>query len=318
MQRSQNTITQTTAFEAANGAANARTAYIRSLSVKITGGGFTGSGVVYAWAPNRVLIATARHNVSVAQPGDASIVDKAPLFVQNEDVVLDGGPQAHIARVGFKADGANSVYDTALILVTDRAFADAVKARMEVRLGNLYRRTLPFEVFREWNGIDSFRALPGLENYPVADQDEAAIDASFEYRYQDRYHLYQTGFGRTNDRDEYSGGQYQARHLHYLRGVVTALQASAHDDNEKGFEQLLILRASATNSTCRGDSGGPLFLVDTTADKIYFLGVTSGANYYADRIDNSEVDRNNATTIVTSIQFEANGDCDNRTTILRP
>jgi len=103
-------------------------------------------------------------------------------------------------------------------------------------------------------------------------------------------HVYlQSGFGFTSnamsDSDSYVG-KFQVRFADAPITVVVAEEVYSFDE-ETGIDDVhsnvVRLTANNTNSSAPGDSGGPLFLLDSTSTgngppDVYLLGVTLGAN----------------------------------------
>ncbi|MCY1041915.1 hypothetical protein OV208_11375 [Corallococcus sp. bb12-1] len=305
MIRSANTVEQTRLFTEAR-AVDA--GYMTSLTVRLTLGAFTGTGVVYARYRDRVLIATARHNIEIAA-ALGNFQAKVRAFRDNVLIRLPGAPaDVHPTTVIAPAQGAGSVYDVAVLLVRDAAFVAQVRAVVTARIGPFAEGPV-WKLFRQWQGLESFTALGNLGGWWPDHDNEVINNETFRYRAGDRYHLLQVGYGRTVANNANTAGNLQTRHMNMCTPwstIETSIDQSFPDEDEEepGFKSLLILRASNAESTLPGDSGGPLFLLNTWNSDIHLLGTTLGSNFYEDRVDNGDDTHNNATTVVSKSALE--------------
>ncbi len=306
MIRSATTVTQTGLFTAAR---NADSTYMTNLTVRLTLGGFTGTGVVYARHRDRVLIATARHNIELATVL-GNFQTKVRAFREGVLIRLPGAPEdVHPATVITPAGGGGTVYDVAVLMVRNAGFVARVREVVSARLGAFAEGPV-WELFRRWQGLDSFLGLDNLGGWWPAPDNELINDETFRYRGTDRYHLFQVGYGRTVADNEHTAGNLQTRHMNMntpWSTIVKGLDQSfaAGGGGQPGFRDLLILRASDAESTLPGDSGGPLFLLNTWTGDIHLLGVTLGSNFYDDHVDDDDGNRNNAITVVSKTTLES-------------
>jgi hypothetical protein len=72
-------------------------------------------------------------------------------------------------------------------------------------------------------------------------------------------------------------------------GEVLGIDANQPDQSKwQSFQNVCELAGNNSDSSGPGDSGGPVFAVNSPAtDKFYLVGVTSGANYFSDKTHNA-------------------------------
>ncbi|WP_224364369.1 hypothetical protein [Hyalangium versicolor] len=258
---------------------------MRGLTVKLSTGAFTGSGVVYRVEGQRVFIRTAAHNIQIqtGRNDDKITFEMVKTFRANVRVVLTppGKEPISVSINGVSYSTATATgWDACSLMVSNLAFAGAVTKILADYKGLLQKGKAPPWKKKNQSPWESL-SLANLKKL-IKSQDPMK-----------GYTLLQAGYGKTTKASISSGGPLQFRKT---KAKAADPDASYLASTSEEFQQVLLLDASDTNTTLPGDSGGPLFAVHPKLEQVFLLGVTLGANFYAgDESDDGPV-VNNAVT----------------------
>ena len=283
---------------------------LRSLTVRLTGtvrsGGrsgasFTGTGVIVRVDNAVTHVVTAKHNLHVAATGTGTAPgDLADLFRRNIRVESATTPvvTSNIASVTLvDGDPENQGYDVAVLRLTSLALADAVRALAGGVPAALSSPT--------WGHGPDIVELPTLDEAGTLLANGASLsDRQHGTSYEDvqgfkaDHDLVQLGYGRVGPGREFRF-DYRVLPANALRDTRYLPRSG------EGLEELFTFVTTAEDTGLEGDSGGPVFAVDKQAKRAALVGVYCGANFFADRVDTSDVITNNAFTIVDRTRIGA-------------
>jgi len=275
-------------------------------AVHLTYGVGLGSGVILGAAKGKAYILTAKHVLWTLLDQDAPEnppseydMSKYPqnIRIHYDPADIKGAPrqQATVTGISF-ADVADSeknwTYDAVLMESQDQTFVDFVKDHRFIK---------PTEIWRYSKGL------------PEQDGDFALLSAR-------DYKFIQLGFGKPKDTtvtltgpevDNYENceGRLQCKISNPTANTPAPDNLVSPDKNKDRTEWQTVshaieLTADNTCSTAPGDSGGPLFSVTNDLKEFYLVGVTTGANYYADETSRQESKINNNVATYWEPMFE--------------
>jgi hypothetical protein len=289
------------------------------------GGGFSGSGVIFNLDQNKVTILTAAHNVQIwATPDDpaddwdtyASGFAEAMTigYGKDKDMTFNAAPTGNAPKNKNSAsapptqedctDQEKCLYDLLVITSTDNGL-------------RTYARNFVF-------GGKSFNDIATQvqqEAKMIINSAEVLLDATL-------YYYIQLGYGLITDTREKqkkaANGKIEviqaitkscqaeanmtAHNLHYrltnpsFKEFNTYYNQSADAGQAPVYEMfptVVSLKGKAASSTAKGDSGGPLYVVEEkNPANVYLLGVTTGADMESARQPCHYVFKNVITTSV--------------------
>jgi hypothetical protein len=279
-------------------------ALLRLLTVELNGvleqtrgETFIGTGVIVRLDGDRIYVLTAKHNLHVA--GSTARIAEARLadyfrtcvrvrFTPPEGAVVSGTIDLIDLPDGVTADRG---YDVAVLRVTDRAFAGAVRA-----LAPPGGVTAMFSASTDWTQA-------GQTILEVRSRDDARRVLTngrpfgrLEDPGAENHVLLQFGHGHVSRSGAY-GFARRALRINQLANPTFL------DTTHEGYQDVFVFDTTeASSTTAKGDSGGPVFALVPTGVRSFLVGLTLGANFYGNRTDNnpnSPVD-NNAFTVVSS------------------
>ena len=250
-------------------------------SVRLTNGQFTGSGVLVIDSDNIPGIITAKHNLyinaGVPEPIDwdpTQVADMVVRFLNN-------------LAVGYGPLNNGNPTQTQNLQCTE----ETCNSDIEFRNGNgSWDYDLMFISFKE--------NLP-LVNY-IKENDSHRIkyntdtDRPFYKSNMVNRSVFVAGFGNVLNEQ---GQQTTLSHPFQVRTstVASLEEAVMRHQNPDAFNiDVLLVGASNSTSTAEGDSGGPMFTVNS--GKVYLLGATLGSNFRPNEMPPDEPIINNAST----------------------
>jgi hypothetical protein len=269
---------------------------------------FTGTGVVCRVDSDKAFILTATHNLHIASAGNRNTGEYVSYFKEKVVAKLPVRPgfDAPVAGLNAKIEDvsfpmgtvASPGYDVALLTVTrqrSRGF-HAVATDLitpggpEVRF--LYASTAWRNHRQNGDPQKPFLDLPALADAKCilrngADPHSDYVDADLA-----GWLLLQFGCGK-GDTDHNARTQ---------RGMkVAGLRNKCFiADTHEHFVDVFTFDTDDTNTSRQGDSGGPIFAVSPDGTRSYLIGVNLGANFYADKSDDSDATKNNAFSVISS------------------
>jgi hypothetical protein len=283
---------------------------LNSLTVRLTGtvrsgkrGGasFTGTGVIVRVQNAVTHVVTAKHNLHVAGTGTGTAPgDLADLFRRNVRVESATAPVVTSEITSIRlvdGDPENQGYDVAVLRLTNPALADAVRA-----LGTRVPGALSSP--RWGRGPEIVELLPLDEAGTLLANGASLSDRQHGTSYEDAqpfkadHDLVQLGYGRVGPGREFRFG-YRVLPANTLRDTRYVPRSG------EGLEELFTFATTAEDTGLEGDSGGPVFAVDKQAKRAALVGVYCGANFFPDRVDDSDAITNNAITIVDTARIGA-------------
>lgn len=275
-----------------------RMTLLRHLTVKLTGtvsnASFTGSGVILRIdKPKTVYLLTAKHNLHVAggQRTGTTLTD----YFKDKIEVEFTSPQDQATRAGIKSidvldsDTRNRGYDLMSLEVEDLNFYRAVSKFLAPAAKTVVRHFAS----HAWQGGSSSRIIDVLD---LADAREAlGVGASYfrDPRFE-RCVLLQLGWGL----DHSNRHSFEYRALRVVRLESRTYLQTTHES----FEDVYTFATDDGDTTREGDSGGPIFALDERGRHAWLVGITLGANFYANKSDppNNTTIYNNAFSIVST------------------
>jgi hypothetical protein len=259
-------------------------ARIERGTVRLHGGMFTGSGVILtAGVQNgegRMVVATAAHNLKVYIDG---------LSGQARTDFWGGGPQPwslqemntrKAAMIQSFRQNVSIYYDAADMIQPDPTVENGVATITAVKMGSfVYDACLLFAAFQtnrrpRCELIASWAEVDQAADLVRAQMQNGALPVGWS--------LLQSGFGRTNPGNELSVGTLNHKVAAFAHGG--ARPANMYDAILGSNEDVLVLTSSAAWTTLPGDSGGPLFAVNSVAQKVSVLGVTLGSEVFPNQL----------------------------------
>jgi hypothetical protein len=253
---------------------------LRGGSVLLSGGQFNGSGVIFWFEDSPTVketyILTAKHNLRRGAPYDPKKTGAPSTLVKDfvDNIAV------YYGAVDFKTRPAKSA-----------PLAKGADNGGNTRIfGNSTQDTWEYDVMMVKSGDPQLLAYAKSTAAVKSAEELNALGLKlFETwttlgRDQNREFI-QCGFGYANEKREINDkylGKFQVRYTQPSAAEI----ADVYDyDPETGFDQkstsVALVVADNENSTAPGDSGGPLFLVDSTkkgAPVVVLLGTTLGAN----------------------------------------
>jgi hypothetical protein len=273
------------------------TVQLRGVLARTRGESFTGTGVIVRLDGDRTYVLTAKHNLHVA--GSSARIAEAQLaeyfrscvnvvFTPPAGAVVSGTIDLIDLPDGITADRG---YDVALLRVTDRAFAAAVRA-----LAPPGGVTTMFSASPDWakagqtileirSRVDARRVVTNGRPFDRLEDPDA-----------ENHVLLQFGCGLVARAGTY-GFDWRALRINQL-GHPAFLDAT-----HEGYQDVFVFDATeAGTTTAMGDSGGPVFALAPTGVRSFLVGLTLGANFYGNRTDNDKNGpvANNAFTVLSS------------------
>jgi len=251
------------------------------------------SGVILGTAAGKAYVLTAKHVLWTLRAHDGpqdppsgydiSKYGTRGIRIRYElaDLKREPSKEALVTAINF-AGVTNSdttwTYDAVLMECENEAFVNFVKANRFIKPREIWRYT---------------KTLP--------EKDEAyALLSKRDYKFM------QLGFGKPKDPDltgladnyEDCEGKLQCKVSIPVADTPAPgelVEPDSHKERTEwqSFSNAIELRADNTCSTAGGDSGGPLFSVSNDLSEFYLVGVTTGANYYADDTLRKETQINN-------------------------
>jgi len=240
---------------------------MRLSSVRLTNGGFTGSGVLVRDADNVIGIITAKHNLCVNADintptvwNETDTIDLINQFLT--DLVVGYNAQ----QVGLSPGNTENL--------------NSVNSDIEFHSG-----------FGSWDYdlmFISFKTDLAIRSW-VNEQVGRCIDytrngTELYQQSQENRTVFTTGFG---DMLTHQGNQPNFNHFLQVRSANitnSARQVLRHQNPNTNFHSVISATASNNTSTAPGDSGGPMFCV--YQNNVYLLGVTLGSNFAHNEIIN--------------------------------
>ncbi|PRQ08065.1 hypothetical protein [Enhygromyxa salina] len=271
---------------------------LRMMTVKLTGGVqggvFTGSGVVFLTKGPDVYILTAKHNLHVAGKGTGKSGEALEkYFKQKISVELrkhaGGVCTATIASIRYPDETVEDQhYDVCLLKCSDLSFATQVNAHVDRSKGISWLFTSP-----SWQrqALDGGRPL--FETFEEDDAQEMLANG-WGFSPRKNYKLLQFGYGKIAD-SAMAGYEFRERMVDVAAVNATSNYIATTDE---GYEQVFSFPSTPTDTALEGDSGGPIFAIDSTGTRSFLVGVHLGANYYSDQTNDGATE-NNSFTVLT-------------------
>lgn len=284
--------------------ANTRAAILRAtVRLKSTAGN-VGSGVILSADAQKAYVLSAKHCLytltNKSAPGDTKPSDYNnnnffnTIQIGYNPAQLLGEPASTAAVTGIDFTGSDDSswdYDLVIFESTDNAFLTFVTQNNFI--------------------------TPLKNDYPAL---LSVKKTGAEALNEKNYLFFQLGYGAGRAPDAFPFTKGADAYTDYFNKIQIKKSSPLANSPADGFfeiekgqkpdtwpnsDQICWLKADNTNSTGEGDSGGPLFCCKITdRSKLYLVGVTTGANFFADedlkkdgaKLPDSQIIHNNAAT----------------------
>ncbi len=255
---------------------------LQHATVKLVGGSFTGSGVILALSirsARTIVVATAAHNVRIFIEGQIKSKQRE-IWGRDPDgltlqVMKDRKTQALAA---FKA-GAKIHYD-ATNWASGGDMTTPVNGKADIKdviLPDWQYDVCLLVADVELSMLPMYRGAESMTE--VKDATELCRTLGYSVDLGVGYSLLQAGYGRTKADDPDSTGKLKFK-LSELEDDGSA--ADYYDSLTAQSLAVFKLKSAADWTSHKGDSGGPLFAVNTVSGKHHTIGVTLGADVTTD------------------------------------
>lgn len=298
---------------------NLRTSYsamftrMRNATVRLSGGTFTGTGVLLT-ATNSggntyLAVATAAHNLTIYIDGLSGNV-KHP-FWEDRLADVEGSSDTRLELLNDKKAAIINQVTKGTISPFSMEFAGLPARQVrKVILGD-WTRDVCLLLARDVTDPSANYTTSAIyqRRQDLAHWDEVSTQLNINNTLPNGYRLVQAGFGQTSLENENSK-QFNFK-VSQLAQVQGAWAQDYYDSRLGTNSEVILLRSRHDWTTLPGDSGGPLFAIHPGGQKIAVLGVTLGADLFATEdaenqaaaLDERDGAHNNACTSLASLYY---------------
>jgi len=259
---------------------------MRMCTVRLTSNVFNGTGAILAANISQgrgyMFVVTAAHNLRVNVDG---------LSGSSARSFWGGDKEAWNADVlgRYREDMAEAFKEgiTLHYAAADMSKQTPTAVNATTTLAKVLAPSFTYDVAVLYARFDETKR-PRVAAYDSWGELQGAVDLLTTLQQQGghdyNWRLLQAGYGQTSKENVDSGGNLAFK-FSKLKGQDGGRPKAFYDETAGTNEDVLVLESTAEWTTLPGDSGGPLFAVNTTTKKMCLLGVTLGSDVFATQVE---------------------------------